>query len=289
MPYEFRYLSKKDLVDVYPAFVEAYSDYAVDMTYNTETGFTNRAIKNGVEFSTSVGVYNYNRMIGFTLVGRDKWNGVECAFDAMTGIIKTYRSQGIAGKMFDYVLPKLGKAGVKEFWLEVLQSNMAAMKAYTRTGFTIVRELDSFKWKWPNVLKDRHTSEEYEVRTIVKSELPFYASILDWQPSWENSFASIGRIPDEVLLLEARERSEGVGVLVYYPTLNWIMCIAVNQQYRRRGIASQLLCNLRKQIGECVSKVRLVSTDHTDIGMLQFLQKAGFERYTQQYEMKMVL
>lgn len=111
MSCQFRFLSTDDLGDIYSAFVEAYADYAVDMTYNTEIGFANRAVKNGVDYGSSVGVYEHDRMVGFTLVGRDTWNGVECAFDAMTGIVKPHRGRGMAGKMFDYVIPKLKAAG----------------------------------------------------------------------------------------------------------------------------------------------------------------------------------
>jgi len=39
---------------VYATFVEAFSDYAVDMRYNTEPGFAHRAVKNSVEFGSSV-------------------------------------------------------------------------------------------------------------------------------------------------------------------------------------------------------------------------------------------
>ena len=142
MSYQLRFLSKNDLPDVYATFVEAFADYAVDMRYNAEIGFSHRAVKNGVEFGSSVGVYDDGAMVGFTLVGLDDWNGARCAFDAMTGIVKSHRGRGIAGKMFDYTLPKLKGAGVKEFWLEVLQGNTAAIKAYQKTGFSVVREFD---------------------------------------------------------------------------------------------------------------------------------------------------
>ena len=91
MPCQFKFLSKSDLPDVYTAFVEAFSDYAVDMRYNTEIGFANRAIKNNVEFGASVGAYDDGQMVGFTLVGLDDWNGARCAFDAMTGIVNSHR------------------------------------------------------------------------------------------------------------------------------------------------------------------------------------------------------
>jgi ribosomal protein S18 acetylase RimI-like enzyme len=287
--YQFRFLSQNDMPDVYQTFVEAYSDYAVDMSYNTETAFAKRAVKNGVELGFSVGIYDNGKMVGFTLVGLDDWLGVRCAFDAMTGIVKPHRGQGLAGKMFDYMIPALKRAGVKEFRLEVLQSNTPAIKAYHKTGFSIVRNLDCFALKLENINCSRPLADKIKIQAIARDDLPLYAAFLDWQPSWENSWASIGRIADEVVLWEARYQGERAGLLVYYPTLKWIMGLAVAKPYRRRGIATALLFHLKKYLGDSASIIKMISVEHADRGMGQFLKKAGFEIYTRQYEMRMDL
>jgi ribosomal protein S18 acetylase RimI-like enzyme len=293
MPCELRFLSKADLPDVYATFVEAFSDYAVDMRYNTEPGFAHRAVKNGVEFGASVGAYDGGRMVGFTLVGVDDWRGTRCAFDAMTGIVKSHRGQGIAGKMFDTMLPKLKAGGVKEFWLEVLQSNAPAIKAYQRTGFRTVREFDCFQARLEAINPGGRAAAAIEIQAVERADLPLYAGFLDWRPSWENSLAAIGRIPDEVLLLGARYAGERAGVLVYYPTLSWIMCLAVDRPYRRRGIASALLRALKlkllERLGDGAPLVKIIGVEHADDGMLCFLTQAGFEAYTALYEMRMEL
>ena len=289
MSCELRFLSKADLPDVYATFVEAFSDYAVDMRYNTEPGFAHRAVKNSVEFGSSVGVYDGGRMVGFTLVGVDDWRGARCAFDAMTGIVKSHRGQGIAGKMFDATLPKLKAAGVKEFWLEVLQSNAPAIKAYQRTGFRTVREFDCFQLRLEALSANGQAAGAIEVQSVERADLSLYSNYLDWQPSWENSFAAIERIPDEVLLLGARYAGERAGLLVYYPTLNWIMCLAVDRPYRRKGVASALLRALKKRLGDGARLVKVIGVEHADDGMLRFLKQAGFEVYTSLYEMRMDL
>ncbi len=289
MPCEFRFLSKADLPDVYATFVEAFADYAVDMRYNTEAGFAHRAVKNSVDFGSSVGAYDGGRMVGFTLVGVDDWRGARCAFDAMTGIVKSHRGQGVAGKMFDAILPGLKAAGVVEFWLEVLQSNAPAIKAYRRTGFRTVREFDCFQARLDALSADGRSAGAIEVHDVERAELPLYADWLDWQPSWENSLAAIARIPDEVLLLGARCAGDGTGVLVYYPTLSWIMCLAVARPYRRKGVAGALLCALKERLNDAARLVKVIGVEHADDGMRRFLQQAGFEVYTSLYEMRMEL
>jgi ribosomal protein S18 acetylase RimI-like enzyme len=289
MSYELRFLSKADLPEVYATFVEAFSDYAVDMRYNTEPGFGQRAVKNAVDFGSSVAAYDGGRMVGFTLVGVDDWRGTRCAFDAMTGIVKSHRGQGIAGQMFDTMLPKLKAAGIKEFWLEVLQSNAPAIKAYRRTGFRTVREFDCFQARPEALRADGHADGAIEVQAVERAELGRYADWLDWQPSWENSLAAIERIPDEVRLLGARCAGERAGLLVYYPTLSWIMGLAVARPYRRRGVANALLRALKARLGDDARLVKVIGVEHADGGMRRFLQQAGFEVYTSLYEMKMEL
>ncbi len=289
MSCELRFLAKDDLPEVYATFVEAFSDYAVDMRYNTEPGFAHRTVKNAVDFGSSVGAYDGGRMVGFTLVGVDDWRGTRCAFDAMTGIVKSHRGQGIAGKMFAALLPKLEAAGVKEFWLEVLQSNAPAIKAYQRIDFRTIREFDCFQARLDALNADGRCAGPIEVQAIERAELGLYADWLDWQPSWENSFAAIERIPDEVLLLGARCAGEPAGVLVYYPTLSWIMCLAVDRPYRRKGVASALLHVLKERLSDGVSMIKVIGVEHADDGMRRFLKQTGFEVYTSLYEMKMDL
>ena len=50
-------------------FKDAFSDYLVDMTSLTEERLLARCIKNGVDWEASVGAFDAERMVGFTLIG----------------------------------------------------------------------------------------------------------------------------------------------------------------------------------------------------------------------------
>ncbi len=73
------------------------------------------------------------------------------------------------------------------------------------------------------------------MRPIPKERTAELADHIEWSPSWENSLASIRRIPDEVLAFGAHERDALVGTIVYYPLLNWVMNVTVRRDMRRRG------------------------------------------------------
>lgn len=59
-----------------------------------------------------------------------------------------------------------------------------------------MRELDCFELKLENLNSSRLVSGMIEIQPIDRNDLHWYVDFLDWQPSWENSFASIGQIPN---------------------------------------------------------------------------------------------
>jgi ribosomal protein S18 acetylase RimI-like enzyme len=65
------------------------------------------------------------------------------------------------------------------------------------------------------------------------------------------------------------------------------MTLVVNKEYRRKGVATQLLSHFVKKLPSDISQVKLLNVEHTDIGMISFLKRAGFSLYTNQYEMAM--
>ncbi|MBN1224679.1 MAG: GNAT family N-acetyltransferase, partial [Candidatus Aminicenantes bacterium] len=114
-------------------------------------------------------------------------------------------------------------------------------------------------------------------------------SSLDWYPSWENSFASIARIRDEILLLSARIESRIVGLLVYYPALNWIMLLVVKKSHRRQGVATSLIKHLVNRNRRGRQSVKILDIEHSDMGMTAFLRQIGFVMYVNQFEMEFLI
>ncbi len=289
MTCELRILSKKDLPVVYKTFMEAFADYVQDASGVTETNFTNRTIKNGVDLETSVGAFDQEKMVGFTLVAHDHFCGSYAAFDAFTGITKPYRGQGLAKDIFEFVVPKLKAKGVERFYLEVIQSNEPAVRAYEKSGFTITRELDAFEIVLKNSPLTTEVAGNTKIQTITKFDLTQADGFFDWQPTWENSLVSIQRIPDEVLILGALHQNVLVGFLVYYPLLNWILNMAVHKSHRRQKIGTALITRLKDKISDQVPSTKIINVEHTDQGMIKFLEAVGFKFFLNLFEMKLDL
>jgi ribosomal protein S18 acetylase RimI-like enzyme len=284
---EIRFLKNKNFSEIHATSLEAFSDYAVNMSNVTDIILYNRAVKNGISFESSVAAFENDRMVGYTLVGIGPWKNTVSAFDITTGIIKPFRGQGITSRMFDSILEKLVSKGIHKFVLEVLQNNMPAIKAYEKIGFYIVREFDSFQLEFNKKKTFDKNNKDLQIRPVQRDQLSSFQDFLDWPPSWENNFAAIQRIPDEVVLLSAAYENRPVGLLAYYPALNWMMCLAVDKPMRRTGIAAGLLSSLIEIIKDKVPLVKLVNVLHTDDGTIEFLNRMGFEKYTSQYEMEL--
>lgn len=287
--YHCSFLSEEQFGQIAETFDEAFADYHLKSRVSAKDWLYNRGVKNAVQYDCSVGAFDDNRMVGFTLVGVDDWMGRLAAFDAGTGIVPDYRGRGLAGQMFDFAVPRLRQRGITKFLLEVLQINQAAIKAYTKTGFRITREFDCFELDPKAFRLDKTPKTEVQILPAAKSDVASFADSADWQPSWENSFASITRIPDEVVINAAFAGDRPLGLFVYYQHLNWIMSLVVKKEYRRQGIASALLAYFLKLLDRDITTIKLNNVDHSDSGMLSFLDKMGFTEYTRQYEMELEL
>lgn len=286
---EYKFLDNTDYSEIYSAFKLAFADYQVSMDYLTEDILRNRLIKNNVKYDFSVGAFADGQLVGFTLVGIDKRQGQLTAFDASTGIIKEYRGGGVARKMFDFMLPKLKEEKVEKFLLEVLRPNENAIKAYSRAGFSIVRELDCFEF-YPAKYKNSNTTDlNIEIKPVSREMIESFRGCLEWEPSWENSLNGIMSIKDGTLSLAAFLNGEAVGMLVYYPGLKWILQLIVKKGHRRCGIGTALLEELIKELPGGTERLCLHNVDESDKGMKKFLLSNGFHEIIGQYEMELNL
>jgi len=283
----YEYLSEETFPQAHATMVEAFSDYHLDMSYMTRERSWLRNVKSGVHYDCSVGVFDGDHMVGFTFVGLDDWQGEKAAFDAGTGIIPGYRGQGIAREMFEFILPRLKERGVSEFLLEVLQPNKAAIRAYQKTGFEITREFVCYDLVADTFDAGGLVGSEFEVRLIGNPRVQAFSKHVDWNPSWENSFAGMDRIQDDLVRLGAFINGQCVGILVYYPLLQWLMSLVVDKHFRRQGVASVLLKTLMAdlQLPECTDRVKINNIDHSDLAMRAFIENAGAEWVVDQYEM----
>lgn len=268
--------------------MEAFADYAMDASGTKEEAMLLRISKNAVDYDASAGAYAGDHLVGFTLIGIDTIDGLSTAYDAGTGIVPDFRGQGLAKQMFDHALPELQARGVQQFFLEVLQQNEPAIKAYQKSGFEIARELRCFVAETANLCK-LSGNPAIEVRSTDAMAFELLIPEAAWTPSFENRFTAHEAIPDNVTFLGAYEGEECVGVISYCPDLNWLLSLLVRRSHRRRGVATRLLKQLALTIPDSQSKLAALNVDAKDQGMQDFLGVLGFDHLIDQYEMTRAL
>lgn len=269
---------------VYRAFMDAFADYAMDASGVQEERMLLRMEKNAVDFDISPGLYDGDRLVGFTLIGIDEWGGAQTAFDAGTGIVPEFRKQGWAGKMFDHALPTLRERGVRRFALETLQENEPAIRAYRKSGFEIVRKLRCYVAQ----AEDLPTSKEIsgiDIRSVDRSALRAIEPAADWLPSFENRFTAADALSDRVEYRGAFVDDVCVGILAYSPALNWPITLLVAESHRRLGVGRALAAALESLLPEGTERVVVQNVDGADTGMQAFFESVGFGPLVDQYEM----
>jgi len=273
-----------DKAQIHRAFLEAFADYAMDASGTTEEGLLLRMRKNAVDYDLSPGLYDGDRLVGFTLIGIDTWGGRLSAYDAGTGIVPAFREQGWAKKMFEHALPPLRERGVERFVLEVLQQNEPAIKAYRKSGFEVARALKCYVGQ-ASELRTLAAPPNIEIRPIARADLARIERSADWIPSFENRFSAVDAIPDSVQLAGALVDGVCVGATAHAPPLNWLLTVVVDRAHRRRGVGTALVARLAGTLPASVTRLPALNVDGTDAGTQAFFESLGFSRLVDQYEM----
>lgn len=274
----YRLLSAADASALFACFLDAFSDYQVEMRMS-EAEFQQRLARDGVRLELSAGAFAEGRMVGFYLNALGQWQGTDTAYDAGTGVIPTFRRQGVAKEIFAFVVPRLKEACLSQYLLEVLTGNHAAVALYRQLGFVETRRLAVFRRNEPVEMHD-----DKSIRRIEKPDWELFESFWDSYPSWQNSRDAVERVVDERLIVGAYVDSKCVGYGVAFAPGVSLMQLAVSPAHRRKGIATRILSALQREISATESlKVNNIGDEME--GMRAFFEARGFRIILEQHEM----
>jgi ribosomal protein S18 acetylase RimI-like enzyme len=285
MTIDYKLLDQTFIGEIHKTWKAAFAEYQVDMSYLTLEKMIHRTRMDRVDFTCSAGAFDGQKMVGFLNIGIDQWKNHLYAWDAGTGVIPDYRGRGIAGQLFDFVVPHLKKRGVEKFSLEVIQENHSAVSAYEKAGFIITGDFNCYRGKTGDLIIREIHVPDLIVKPIKKTDLKRYDTFFDWEITWEYNLSAIENISGEMEILGAFLNNQCVGVMVFDPVMEWIFLLAVDKLHRQRGIGTSLMASLVNKIKENTSLMKFhnLKPGHP---INDFLQKLGFEIYCRQYEME---
>ncbi|GAA0064848.1 GNAT family N-acetyltransferase [Clostridium sporogenes] len=266
---------------LHETFLNAFSDYQVKMDLPI-LKFQYMLQRRGYVAKASIGAFNDETLVGFVLNGVRNWDGKLTAYDTGTGVIETYRKQGITSNMLLNVRQLFKEMGVEQYLLEVIQSNTSALQLYKKQGFKILRDFECFHLD-KNKYNPITTYKVEHVNTINSNDWRELTEFWDFVPSWQNSIDSINVVSDAFIYSIVRLDDNIVGYGVIDKKTGDIPQIAVNKNYRRKGIARSILTDLMKNTESY--NINVINVDGESRSMKDFLLKLGFECGVSQYEM----
>ncbi|MDE6160826.1 MAG: GNAT family N-acetyltransferase [Muribaculaceae bacterium] len=279
---EIRSLEHIGFDTLFQGFENAFSDYEIDFDKEEVRSMLERR---GYKPCLSFAAFADGEIVAFTLNGIGQFNGIPTAYDTGTGTVKDFRGQGLAGKIFSYSLPFLKEAGIRQYLLEVLQNNHKAINVYRKMGFKTTREFDCFRQNIAEIRNPGPIRPDTAIRieTIDADVVEEATTFCDFIPSWQNSFESIERGRPGLTCIGAFHSNGLVGYCVIDRTTGDLTRIAVDRNFRRRGIASHMLKKAMSMMETDFIKILNIPTD--DSTLHGFLNDRNIPLINRQYEM----
>ncbi|MDR2084186.1 MAG: GNAT family N-acetyltransferase [Bacteroidales bacterium] len=278
---EIKSLNKTDFDAIFKAFNTAFIDYELQLNkVQLQAMFKRRGFNPALSF----GAFEGDKIVAFTCNGIGNFNGIPTAYDTGTGTIKDYRGKGLATKIFEYSIPYLKEANIKQYILEVLQHNTKAVSVYRKLNFEVTREFNYFTQSDKEIRNEiKNTDKSYSIKQIDIRKIDSITSFWDFYPSWQNSFESIERAIDDFISLGVFNEDELIGYCVFEPISGDITQLAVDKQHRRKGVASILIHEIIKL--NKYNSVKILNTDISCNSITEFLKAKNINIKGKQFEM----
>ncbi len=278
---EIRSLEDTSFEGLFEGFNLAFADYEMQLNKNE---LQTMLFRRGFVPELSFGAFIEDSLVAFTFNGIGSFEGVKTAYDTGTGTIKEFRGKGLATRIFNYSIPFLKDAGVSQYLLEVLQHNTKAVSVYRKLGFEVSREFYYSVQKNENI---RLNAKKMDPDIIIE-ETDFTLKdsmrrFWEFNPSWQNSFESISRKPNDFKILGAFRNSQLLGYCIFEPTSGDITQIAIDAKYRRIGLGTSLIKSALKY--NMHHSLKAINTEINCDSMSEFLNSISMFPSGKQYEM----
>ncbi len=276
-----RFLREDVFDQLFATFSEAFSDYVFPFAL-TETQFRNHLRLNAVDLSRTVGCFDGDRMIGFSLNGFGEWRGRPTVYDAGTGVIPSERRRGVSRAMFAVMLPAFEQMGLEQFLLEVITTNAGAIRLYETLDFEPTRELALLQCD--GSVKPAISSPAVDFREIEHPDWAHLQTFWDGSPSWQNSPEAVDRSRPLKRIVGAFDGDKCVGYVVFSANFGRLAQLAVTPKYRNRGIGSALVQRTQSEAASGFS-IQVINVDKSLPDAINFFRNRGFYERLSQYEM----
>jgi len=279
--YKIDSLKNRSFDSLFESFKDAFADYEMQLE---KEELERMLIRRGFVPELSFGAFDEEKLIAFTFNGIGNFNGVKTAYDTGTGTMKDYRGKGLATQIFNYSIPFLKDAGVKQYLLEVLQHNTKAVSLYKKLGFKTTREFNYSSQENSMIrIPDKKLDSSYLIKSVQLGKIKEIPDFFEFNPAWQNSFDAIFRKPEEFKAFVAYYGETAVGYCVSEIKSGDITQIAVDKTHRRKGIGTNLVREILKL--NQYNSMKCINTETTSDSIIKFLESLSISIVGKQFEM----
>ena len=279
--HDFRTLHNIATPQLCDTFNAAFSDYIVPL-HLTPSILEQKIQGENLQRNYSIGAFAGEELGGFILHAVDNPAHPTVLYNGGTGVIPTYRGQHLVQKMYEQFIPVYQQQGIRKIILEVISTNLPAIKAYTNSGFDKTRTIHSFKGE----VDMGKPVADISIQANKTPNWAMLSTFMDMVPTWSNTMSSIKREGAFTITWEAIEGGETAGYISVHKDTRRIRSIAVNPRFRRQGIGTALLQHAAEALKGPLS---IINIDEHFPEIDAFLKQAGLEHYLSQYEMALSL
>ncbi|WP_353162354.1 GNAT family N-acetyltransferase [Myroides odoratus] len=275
-------LSQVDKEAIVQVLNESFADYIIPLQLTVEQ-LENKIAAENIQLHLSVGVLDQEKLVGFMLHALNSVEGKLTAYNAATGVVPSHRGQGLVAKMYAWLLERLVPLEVEQLVLEVIEGNHSAIRAYEKMGYHKARKLICFEGE----TEVNQANKPVEIQELTDFNWTVFSSFWDIQPSWQNSVSALENSKARCHILGAYQAEKMVGYLIFNPMSKRVLQLAVDADYRRQGIATQLIETMQQITAS--KAVYVYNIDDTSKAMAAFFSQLNLASDLAQFEMKRTL
>lgn len=272
MTYNFNNLENISLNTIATCLNLAFSDYQVPLNL-TDEQWEKVFKNNAVDLKNSFGAFYEGMMVGAIINSCNMYNGYKAVFDVATGVIPAHRKKGVFTNLFAYALDILKQEDIERYYLEVLQGNDKAIKAYQKQGFMIEREMLLFRSSASSATFDTNLMIS-SLRDLAIKRLERCIKV---KPSYEHCLHILKTNIDGYAIAYMHDHDEIDAYCIYDIMNGRIMQMGYADIDKLKNIISYLLAKYHS--------VTIKNVDSSYQEIIKMLQDLGFETIVKQYEM----
>jgi ribosomal protein S18 acetylase RimI-like enzyme len=271
---------------MYKAFKIAFHDYPIPIDLSEEHFRKKFVEKLNIDLDLSAGAFVNDSLIGFIFTSVSNYEGILTAYNGGTGVIPTYRGNGLTSDLYNYLIPNFKKQKISMSVLEVLTENKAAIKVYKNIGFRISKKYKCYKLNPQFPISKK---ENGEVQLLITQSVDWLkcTQFFDYLPGYLDCPDMIEKNLANEVIIAARLNNAIVGYGIFQPETGRISHIAVDKTQRQNGIGTMLLRFIyEKSLKKDLTMINIPEDSDT---ISLFLERSGFENELDQYEMRLIL